>query len=251
MSDSQRINQLGQPIGASMEAWVAPPPVAPTTITGSYVTLSPIDPRAHADDLQTAYTGDLAGWTYLPYGPFASVDEHQAWLETSATGSDPLFFAIKPHTADRVLGIASYLRINPADGVIEIGHIHLASGMQQSQASTEALTLMIGHAFELGYRRVEWKCDALNTPSRRAAMRLGLSFDGLFRQLTIYKGRNRDTAWYAATVDDWPALQQGYAAWLATENFDADGRQRRPLSNWTAPLLRTRDGLQTVKKENP
>lgn len=248
MTNSSRTNELGQPIGPSMGDWQAPPAVTLTTLYGTDVTLRPVDPARDAEPLQAAFEGDLAGWTYLPYGPFDSVEAHREWLALFACGADPLFFTIERH--GRVVGIASYLRTKPADGSIEIGHVHLGHALQRTRGATEALTLMIRHAFELGYRRVEWKCDALNAPSRRAAQRLGLSFDGIFSRMTMYKGRNRDTGWYAAIVDDWPALRDGYDAWLAADNFDADGQQIRPLSNWTAPLLRTRDGLQPAQKED-
>lgn len=184
MTNSSRTNELGQPIGPSMGDWQAPPAVTLTTLYGTDVTLRPVDPARDAEPLQAAFEGDLAGWTYLPYGPFDSVEAHREWLALFACGADPLFFTIERH--GRVVGIASYLRTKPADGSIEIGHVHLGHALQRTRGATEALTLMIRHAFELGYRRVEWKCDALNAPSRRAAQRLGLSFDGIFFRMTMY-----------------------------------------------------------------
>jgi RimJ/RimL family protein N-acetyltransferase len=156
------------------------------------------------------------------------------------SGDDPLFHAVIDSATQKAVGVASYLRIDPASGSIEVGHIAYAPGLQRTPAATEAMVLMMQRAFELGYRRYEWKCDALNAPSRAAAQRLGLSFEGVFRQASLYKGRNRDTAWYAAIDQDWPALQAAFLRWLDPTNFDANGRQRTRLSDLTAPVVRQR-----------
>ncbi len=158
-------------------------------------------------------------------------------MNGSCTGTDPLFFAIVDERSERPSGVASYLRITPSSGSIEVGHIHLAPRLQRTVAATEAMYLMMTRAFELGYRRYEWKCDALNRASRTAAMRLGFSFEGVFRQATVYKARNRDTAWYAVIDRDWPALRLAFDRWLDPENFDEQGRQRVALSSLTEPLL--------------
>jgi RimJ/RimL family protein N-acetyltransferase len=147
-------------------------------------------------------------------------------------GDDPFFWAIVSLTEERALGVASHMRISPADGVIEVGGLTFAPAMQRSPISTEAMYLMMRRAFELGYRRYEWKCDALNEPSRNAALRLGFQFEGIFRQATVYKGRNRDTAWFSILDSEWPALKAAFEAWLNPSNFDADGRQKASLSSF-------------------
>jgi RimJ/RimL family protein N-acetyltransferase len=158
-------------------------------------------------------------------------------MQRTCLGDDPLFFAILDAATGRPVGVASYLRIDPPSGSIEVGHLRFSPRLQRTPASTEAMYLMLARAFGLGYRRYEWKCDALNAPSRAAALRLGLSFEGIFRQATVYKGRNRDHAWFAATDREWPALREAYERWLDPGNFDERGRQRTRLSELTAPLL--------------
>jgi RimJ/RimL family protein N-acetyltransferase len=193
--------------------------------------LEPLDAHAHADALHEVFALDThgRGWTYLPYGPFASAEAHRAWVEEAAASEDPLFFAILDAQGMPV-GLASYLRIMPAIGNIEVGHIHYAPPLQRTCAATEAMYLMMRRAFdELGYRRYEWKCDDLNAPSRRAAERLGFTYEGTHRQATIYKGRNRDTAWYSILDREWPRVRAALEAWLEPVNFDAEGRQRSPL----------------------
>ena len=159
-------------------------------------------------------------WTYMAYGPFASFAEYRAWMEQACRGEDPLFHAIRDKRTGRAGGVASYLRIDPPFGVIEIGHIALSPALQDNAASTEAMYLMMARVFdELGYRRYEWKCDALNEPSRSAAERLGFTFEGIFRQATMYKGRNRDTAWYAVIDEEWPALKAAYLTLARSREF--------------------------------
>ena len=174
------------------------------------------------------------------HGPFATSKDYFGWLCESASKSDPLFFAIIDKAHGKAVGVASYLRIDPRHGSIEVGHLNFSPLLQQKPASTEAMYLMMDRAFGLGYRRYEWKCNALNEPSRRAAQRLGLSFEGVFRQAAVYKGRNRDTAWYAAIDQEWPALQNVFSRWLDPANFDEHGQQRVSLSTLTAPLLKQR-----------
>jgi len=179
--------------------------------------------------------GDPAIWTYLPDGPYDSPEHlHQmlAWAETS---EDPLYFTLVGLPDERPLGIASYLRITPEFGVIEIGHIWFGPRLQRTTAATEAIYLLAAHAFDaLGYRRLEWKCNALNSASRRAAERFGFTFEGVFRNHQIVKGRNRDTAWFAITGEEWPSIRAGFQAWLAPGNFDADGRQKKALGDLIA-----------------
>jgi RimJ/RimL family protein N-acetyltransferase len=233
-------NELGQPIGFPVPNWTARPRPPRTPRQGRYAAIEPIDPERHAAELFEANAQDREGrmWTYMGYGPFASLAEYRRWMEGACLGDDPLFHAVRDLSTGRAAGVASYLRIDPPVGVIEVGHIALAPALQKTIAATEAMFLMMARVFdELGYRRYEWKCDALNAPSRRAAERLGFAFEGVFRQATLYEGRNRDTAWYAIIDKEWPALKRAYERWLSPENFDADGRQRVSLGALTAEAL--------------
>lgn len=202
---------------------------------GHHCRLEPLDPTAHAQALWQAYAHDTEGrdWTYLMHGPYARFEDFAGWAERSAASRDPLFFAIA-EPGGQAMGVAAYLRITPAAGTIEVGHIHLSPRLQRSRAATEAMYLMMRQAFDLGYRRYEWKCDALNAPSRAAAERLGFTFEGVFRQAVVYKGRNRDTAWYSVIDTEWPPRRRAYEQWLAPANFDVDGRQRTRLSTLMA-----------------
>jgi RimJ/RimL family protein N-acetyltransferase len=235
-------NTLGQPVGFPVPDWKAPPMPPREAMTGRYCRVEPIDPARHAADLFAASALDPTGrnWTYLFLEPFATLDEYRAWIEGSCLGADPMFFAIVDAATGKATGVAAYLRIAPAAGSIEVGHINFSPLLQRRPAASEAMYLMMRRAFDLGYRRYEWKCDALNAPSRTAAQRLGLSFEGVFRQALVYKGRNRDTAWYAAIDAEWPALKTAFERWLAPSNFDAGGRQRARLAELTAPILKSR-----------
>jgi RimJ/RimL family protein N-acetyltransferase len=219
-----------RPIGAAVTGFAAPPAPGPQRIAGRVVDLERLDPARHAEELYAANRGEDWLWDYLPYGPFAGLEAYRDWQAGVADGSDPLFYALRDRSCGRTGGLAAFLRIDRANGVIEIGHIQIAPFMQRSPAASEAISLMIGWAFGAGYRRVEWKCDALNAASRRAALRYGFSFEGIFRQHMVYKGRNRDSAWLAIIDRDWPRLAGAHAAWLAPENFDAGGRQHQSLS---------------------
>ena len=226
-------NQLGQPIGFAVPNWKPVPRPPKMSMEGRLVRLEVANPMMHAPDLFEAFAADRENriWTYLPYGPFASAAEVEIWMHETCTGDDPMFFTIIERATSRALGLASFLRIEPKMGVIEVGHINFAPVLQRTPHGTEAMFLMMCRVFdELGYRRYEWKCDALNAPSYRAAERLGFVYEGTFRQATMYKGRNRDTSWYAIIDKDWPALKEAYEAWLNPDNFDADGEQRKKLS---------------------
>lgn len=233
------------PVGAPLPpGWRPPAAPARRSMAGRHVRLDPLLP-AHAGALHRAFTADTEGrlWTYLPYGPFATAAAYEDWVAEMTRGGDPMFFAFLPDGGTDPAGVASFLRIAPAAGSIEIGHICLAPALQRSRAATEGLWLMMRWAFDAGYRRLEWKCDALNAASRRAAVRLGFTFEGIFRQATHYKGRNRDTAWFAIIDRDWPLLRAAFERWLAPENFAPDGRQRTALSELTRPLVaRTGEG---------
>jgi RimJ/RimL family protein N-acetyltransferase len=234
-------NELGQPVGFPLPGWTPPPKPPREPMAGRFCRLEPLDPERHAAALFAANAaGGENGWTYLPYGPFHTLADYRAWMAASCLGDDPLFFAIIDLADEQPAGVASYLRIAPDSGSIEVGHIHHSPRLQRIPAATEAMYLLMKRAFALGYRRYEWKCDALNAPSRAAAQRLGLSFEGLFRQATVYKGRNRDTAWYAAIDTEWPALREAFETWLGPENFDDQGRQRTRLADLTQPILQQR-----------
>lgn len=232
-----RRNELGQPIGDPVEGWIPPGTPPREVMPGRYCTLEPLSVDRHAGDLWAANELDPDGrnWTYLAYGPFASFDEYREWCGAMAEGPDPLFFAIV--VGGRAVGAAAYLRIAPAAGSIEVGHVNYSPLLQRTVAATEAMYLMMRRAFELGYRRYEWKCDALNASSRQAAQRLGLSYEGIFRNAVVTKGRNRDTAWYAAIDREWPPLRDAFEQWLDPSNFNRDGAQRIRLSDLTAPIV--------------
>jgi RimJ/RimL family protein N-acetyltransferase len=203
-------------------------------LEGAVALLEAIDPERHAVELFASSHGVSGGeelWRFLAYGPWTDVGTFRGWLRDCAASHDPVFFAIRDRKAGRACGMASYLNIVPKNGSIEIGHIWLAPALQRTRAATEALFLLMRHAMDdLRYRRLEWKCDALNAPSRRAARRLGFRFEGIFHQHMIVKGRNRDTAWYSIMDQEWPDVRANIAAWLADDNFDAAGRQKRSLS---------------------
>ncbi len=235
-------NDLGQWIGFPLPNW-APPPAPPRqAMGGRYCRLEPLDPDRHAAALFEADAADADGssWTYLSYGPFRDLASYRAWMEAQCRGDDPLFFALIDAADGRPAGVISYLRIAPAIGSIEVGHLHYSPRLKRTRAATEAMYLMMKWAFESGYRRYEWKCDSLNVASRGAAQRLGLSFEGVWRQATVYKGRSRDTAWYAAIDAEWPALRAAFLTWLDPANFDGEGRQRARLSDLTGPVLKRR-----------
>ena len=201
---------------------------------GRYARLEPLDSDVHAADLHRANATDDAIWDYMPYGPFHSAATYHKWVRSVTEGTgDPLFYALRDKASGRALGVLSFLRIDPGAGSIEVGHINFSPAVQGTRAATEAIYLLMSWVFETGYRRFEWKCDALNLPSRRAAQRFGFSYEGVFRQATVYKGRNRDTAWFAAIDTEWPALRSAYEAWLRPDNFDASGQQRERLSDMT------------------
>jgi RimJ/RimL family protein N-acetyltransferase len=200
-------------------------------LDGDLVRLEVLDPERHAAPLFAASAGDPRLWDYLPYGPFAGEAEFTRWLKGCAASADPLFFAIVDWKSMRAQGMASYMRIVPEHGVIEIGHIWFAPILQRTRQATEAIYLMARHAFDdLGYRRLEWKCDSLNEASRRAAVRFGFTFEGVFRQHMVIKGRNRDSAWYSMLDGEWPLVRAAFQAWLEASNFDSDGRQRQSLA---------------------
>ncbi len=223
------VNEFGQPIGDALTGWSPPPYPSASGLRGRFVDLRPLSGAAHAAPLTAAFEGAPESlWTYLAIGPFTTVDDLSAALDALVATPDWLPYAIVVDGAP--VGFASYLRIDAAHGVIEIGSIALSPALQRTTAATEALFLMIDHTFALGYRRCEWKCDDLNAPSRAAALRLGFTYEGTFRQATTYKGRTRDTAWYAIVDRDWAALREAFERWLDPANLDDEGRQRASLA---------------------
>jgi RimJ/RimL family protein N-acetyltransferase len=208
-------------------------------LPGVTVRLDPIDPDRQAAPLFKAAHGTDSLWDYLAYGPFESLDGFTTWLRDRAASSDPLFYAVVDLPAGAPRGMTSFMRMDPGNGVIEIGNIWFAPALQRTRQATEAIYVMARHAFEdLGYRRLEWKCDARNAPSRRAAERFGFVFEGVFRQHMVIKGRNRDTAWFSITDAEWPLCKAAFVAWLADANFDEQGRQRHSLAATRADLTK-------------
>jgi RimJ/RimL family protein N-acetyltransferase len=225
------LNEHGQPIGPPVIDWTPRRTPQRTPIAGRFCSLEPLDAERHAADLYAANC-DPACWTYLFYGPFHNFESYRRWLTEVMALTDPLYYAIVDHGSRKAVGVAAYLRIDPPNGVIEVGHLNFSPALQRTAAATEAMYLMMRRAFdELGYRRYEWKCDSLNAPSRRAAERLGFTYEGIFRQAIVYKGRARDTAWYSIIDTEWPARKAAFEHWLAAENFDPAGHQRRRLAD--------------------
>ena len=210
--------------------WTPPLDWTPDRMAGPHVVVEPLAP-AHAAPLHAGFAGDDATWDYMPYGPF-DADGYADWVAEKAVSADPRFVALID--GDGPAGVASWLRIDRPHGVVEIGHIALTPRLRRTRAATEALHLMIDAPFAAGFRRVEWKCNARNDGSRRAAARLGFGYEGTFRQHMVIKGRNRDSAWFSILDGDWPRLWAAHRAWLDGSNFDPEGRQRRSLSEMTA-----------------
>ena len=228
-------NEFGQPTGAPLADWSARPHPPRSAIEGRFCRVEPLDPGHHAAELFAANGEDTDGrnWTYLPHGPYPSFEAYRAWAEAAASRDDPLCHAIIDPANGGAVGVASLMRIDAPSGVIEVGGINYSPRLQRRPAATEAMYLLMRRVFdELGYRRYEWKCDALNAPSRAAALRLGFCYEGLFRQATVYKGRNRDTAWFSIIDSEWPALRTAFEQWLDPANFDAACRQRQSLQGF-------------------
>jgi RimJ/RimL family protein N-acetyltransferase len=236
-----RRNEHGQPIGPPMEGWKSPPHPPHVALDGRYCRIEPFQAARHARDLWDAQAEDVKGerWTYLFDGPFAEFEKFEEFCAKKQATRDPQFYAIV--VDGRAVGMAAYLRIQPEHGVIEIGHIYYSPRLSRTLAATEAMYLFIANAFDLGYRRYEWKCDSNNLPSRAAAARLGFTYEGKFRQAIVYKGRSRDTTWFAVIDRDWNGgLKDAYLRWLDPSNFDAGGKQRRKLSRLTAHFVHAR-----------
>jgi RimJ/RimL family protein N-acetyltransferase len=229
-------------LGQLLPDWHGATRPAREILPGRYCRLEPLDCARHADSLIAAQALDRDGrnWDYLPYGPFATTEAHRDWLITMSASTDPFFYAIVDAVSGDAVGVAAYMRIDPANGVVEVGHLNFSPRLQRTPAATEAMHLMMANAFARGFRRYEWKCNSLNAPSRTTAQRLGFSFEGVFRQVAVVKGRNRDTAWYSVIDSEWPAIAAAHQTWLAADNFDAQGQQRQRLTDLTLPLLANR-----------
>ncbi len=227
-------SSTGLPRGAPVSLDLPRPRPDGRSLLGQFCVLERCRPATHAGGLHAAFTaqnGDT-GWTYLPYGPFAGEAALRAWMEATCAGTDPLFYTVLRAGGGAPLGLLSLMRITPDHGVAEIGHVHFGPALQRTPTSTEAVALLLRHLFDdLGYRRCEWKCDALNTASRSAAQRLGFTYEGTFRKAAVVKGRNRDTAWYSIIDSDWPRIRTTLDAWLGPDNFDSSGAQRRRLAD--------------------
>ncbi len=234
---TQRINELGQPIGDEVAGWTGVDWPSRTSMEGRFCRIEPLATEHHLSDLFEAYSDDADGklWTYMVDGPFRSIDDLRKWMEPASASDDPFFHAVVDLATGKAVGMAAYMRIKPQIGVIEVGSISYSTRLQRTPMATEVMFLMMRRVFnELGYRRYEWKCDSLNAASRRAAERLGFTFDGLFGQAIVYKGRNRDTAWYSILDCDWPPIEKAYVNWLNAANFDEDGQQKRKLQELIA-----------------
>ncbi len=233
------MNEFGQPIGFAVPDWEPRPHPRGQTMQGRLCRVEPIDPDRHGAALARAFSHDDGrNWTYMPYGPLQGEEAVRQWIQSTCLGDDPCFFSIIDLSTGEAVGVASFLRIDPALGVIEVGHIHFSPLIQGTPIATEAMFLMMELVFDgLGYRRYEWKCDAMNQPSRAAALRFGFVFEGVFRQATMYKGRNRDTAWYAIIDRDWLTVKAVYEVWLNPDNFDVDGQQQTRLSDLMTKAL--------------
>jgi RimJ/RimL family protein N-acetyltransferase len=217
-----------------LSTWQPRPRPTRKILDGRYVRLEPLSAAKHGDDLYaaSAVADGAARFAWLPEMPPTSRAEFQPWLEKAEASEDPLYFAIIDKASGKAVGRQTLMRIDPANGVIEIGHVYWGPGLARTRGATEAQYLFARYVFEdLGYRRYEWKCNNANLPSKRAAERFGFSFEGLFRQHMVVKGENRDTAWYAMLDKDWPALSRAYTAWLDPENFDGAGQQKQRLED--------------------
>ncbi|MBL0676996.1 GNAT family protein [Aeromonas dhakensis] len=234
MAADIHLNEFDQPVGAPLPDWRGAEFPPRRTLNGWGCRLEPLDPERHGPGLWQAFSADSgAMWTYLTTGPYATEADMLVWLRECAAKQDPQFYTIFDEHGEQPLGLASYLRIDPLAGSIEVGWLHFSPALQRSRLATAAMALMMANAFALGYRRYEWKCNALNKPSWQAALRLGFSYEGTFRQSRVDKGRTRDTAWFSVIDSEWPALLACFARWLAPDNFDERGRQRLRLSELT------------------
>lgn len=246
-------NAFGQPLGPPVPDWTPRPLPPRTPLQGRFCRLEILDIARHAADLHAAYSLDADGsqWSYLPFGPFATLEDYQRFLaERTATG-DPLYHIVIDRETGKAVGTIAYMRMDPANGVLEIANVRYSSLLQRRPAATEAVYLLLRRAFEeLGYRRVDWKCNSHNAASRRAAERYGFTYEGTFRNHMVHRGHSRDSDWLSIIDSEWPALRQAYDGWLAADNFDAAGRQRTRLTEHMARNRRRQGAFHTPMDEN-
>lgn len=227
-------NQFGQPVGEALIDWQPRQPASRVTLKGRYCYLEPLRVE-HADALFRAYhlAEDTRSWTWLLREPDATAADFSQWVASVSDLPDPMHFTVFDNQTHSPVGTLALMRIDPKNGVVEVGHVHFSPLLSRTPMSTEAQYLLMQYVFDtLGYRRYEWKCNSLNEPSRRAALRLGFQYEGRFRQALVIKGHNRDTDWFSIIDAEWPALAKAFENWLATDNFTADGTQRRSLESW-------------------
>jgi RimJ/RimL family protein N-acetyltransferase len=232
-----RRNAFDQPIGAPVPDWNGAQAPGRAPLTGRYCRIEPVDVERHAADLYDAYRSAADGrdWTYLAVGPFDSLAAYREHLTRAAASTDPLHHAVIDLATGKAVGTLALMRIDRANGVIEVGHVTYSPRLKRTRIATEAMFLLLNEVFDkLGYRRFEWKCDSLNGPSRAAALRYGFTFEGIFRQAIVYHERNRDTAWFSIIDSEWPALRSSYARWLDGANFDVNGEQMEKLAELIA-----------------
>jgi RimJ/RimL family protein N-acetyltransferase len=227
-----RLNEFAQPIGEPVPGWQAAQLPGREPLVGRYCRIEPVDLERHVADLYQAYSeaADARDWTYLNVGPFHSLDAYREHLTKAAALTDPLHHTVIDLATGKAVGTLALMRIDAANGVIEVGHVTYSPRLKKTRVATEAMALLLNYVFhDLGYRRFEWKCDSLNEPSRAAALRYGFRFEGIFRQAIVYRGRNRDTAWFSIIDSEYPALREAFAQWLDERNFDAQGNQLKRL----------------------
>jgi len=227
-------NAYGQPVGHPLPNWSRRRLPDGVPLVGRYCRLEKLDADRHAEELYAAFgeAPDGRDWTYLSIGPFADFAAYKEYVRQATKGIDPVHYAIIDGATNRPVGSSALMRIDPDNGTMEVGWVSFSTRLKRSTVATEAMYLLMRHAFDdLGYRRYEWKCDSLNAPSRRAAERLGFRYEGTFRNAMVYKGRSRDTAWFSIIDSEWPAVRKAFEAWLAPENFAEEGKQRRSLSD--------------------
>lgn len=229
-----RMNEYDQPVGLDLPDWTKRSRPCADRLEGQYCRLEHLDFKKHKDDLFEAYRNtEASSWTYLPHGPFQDEEVFSLYLSAIAASNDPFHYAIIDYANGKAMGSLSLMRIDTYSGVVEVGHIIYSDALKKSRVATETQYLLMRYVFDdLGYRRYEWKCDALNAPSRAAASRLGFQYEGIFRNAVIYKNRTRDTAWYAMIEEDWPALKEAFCSWLNEDNFDEEGRQISKLEHF-------------------
>ncbi|WP_323816488.1 GNAT family protein [Cellvibrio sp. NN19] len=228
------LNEFNQPVGNDLTDWVPAKQPDKISIDGQFCHLERLDVDHHVKELYEAFqdSPDARHWTYLPYGPFDTCEDYRNFLYGMADLPDPYHFAIIDNSTNKAVGTIALMRIDCANGVIEVGHLAYSPRMQRTKISTEVMALMFNYVFEeLGYRRLEWKCNSLNAPSRAAAERFGFTFEGIFRQAQVSQGRNRDTAWYSMLDKEYASFRSAYDTWLSAENFDELGIQKQKLAN--------------------